>query len=287
MKIQIVSDLHLEFNPNVKIKNELGADVLVLAGDICVADHLRANPPEIHDSVKDLNDIMINSFYGRDAKRYREFFNHVSNEYDTVLYIMGNHEHYRGRWNDTASHLRQALEPWNNIVFLDDAWINLKGIRFIGTTLWTDLNNFDPLTMLHVKDGMNDYRAITIHREGIYHKLRPIDTATAHTNALSLIKEGVSTWSGPVVVVGHHAPSWKSIHPIYKDQHMMNAAFVNNLDEYIIDHPQIKLWIHGHVHNPWDYMIGDTRIVCNPHGYPNERSVWDPNFVVEIQGENE
>jgi len=62
----------------------------------------------------------------------------------------------------------------------------------------------------------------------------------------------------------------------------MNAAFVNSLDEYIIDHPQIKLWAHGHVHDRWDYMIGETRIICNPHGYPNEPRVWDPNLVVEI-----
>ena len=84
------------------------------------------------------------------------------------------------------------------------------------------------------------------------------------------------------MVLGHHAPSHKSIHPKYQNQDVMNHAFVNRLDEYIIDHPQIKLWVHGHVHDCWDYMIGDTRIVCNPRGYPGETNGFNPNLIVEI-----
>ena len=285
MKLQIVSDLHLEFNDNIRINNA-GADVLVLAGDICVVEHLRRNPPEIHGDVNDLNDIIISDKgYASYARRYRNFFDQVSKEFDTVVYVAGNHEHYHGLWNNTIANLRDALEPWNNIILMDDRWINLQGIRIIGTSLWTDLDNRNPLTMAAIKQGMSDYHVITINNSGAYHKLRPIDTATANIAAVATIKEGVSTWDGPVIVVGHHAPSNQSIHPRFASQWPMNAAFVNNLDEYIIDHPQIKMWIHGHVHDRWDYMIGDTRIICNPHGYPDEPRVWDPNLVIEIQGE--
>ena len=62
----------------------------------------------------------------------------------------------------------------------------------------------------------------------------------------------------------------------------MNGAFVSNLDEFIMDHPQIKLWTHGHVHNVFDYTIGETRVVCNPRGYPGENTEWDANLMVEV-----
>jgi hypothetical protein len=69
------------------------------------------------------------------------------------------------------------------------------------------------------------------------------------------------------VVVGHHAPSKLSTHPRYADEVIMNGGYSSSLDEFMMDHPQIKLWTHGHCHNKFDYMIGSTRIVCNPRGY--------------------
>ena len=71
------------------------------------------------------------------------------------------------------------------------------------------------------------------------------------------------------VVVGHHAPSRSSTHPRYKDEVIMNGGYSSSLEEFIIDHPQIKLWTHGHTHEEFDYMIGTTRVICNPRGYDN------------------
>ena len=71
------------------------------------------------------------------------------------------------------------------------------------------------------------------------------------------------------VVVGHHAPSKASTHPRYKDEEVMNGGYSTNLDDFIIDHPQIKLWTHGHTHEDFDYRVGSTRVVCNPRGYIN------------------
>jgi Icc-related predicted phosphoesterase len=70
-----------------------------------------------------------------------------------------------------------------------------------------------------------------------------------------------------VVFVGHHTPSHQSIHDRYKKDQLMNGGYHSDLSEFILDHPQIKLWTHGHTHEPFDYMIGETRIVCNPRGY--------------------
>lgn len=273
MKLQIVSDLHMEFRDPPDIINA-GADVLLLAGDICLVDHLYKNPNTYA--------LPSRGVYAKDATRYRDFFNHVSQEFDSVYYVLGNHEYYQGRWNNTVERLRSELEPWPNIVLMDNTWINIGDTRIIGTSLWTDLNNANPLVMEGVRFMMNDYRSITIENSGVYHKLRPIDTVKAHQYAVEFIKEGVRGWDGKIVVLGHHAPSHKSIHPKYQNQDVMNHAFVNRLDEYIIDHPQIKLWVHGHVHDCWDYMIGDTRIVCNPRGYPGETNGFNPNLIVEI-----
>jgi Icc-related predicted phosphoesterase len=261
MKLQIVSDLHLEFNDSVVINNA-GAETLCLAGDICLAAHLHKDNPN--------------------GDRYRKFFDHVSREFDQVLYIMGNHEHYSGLWNSTATWLREALDPWSNIILMDDCWLNFGNIRIVGTSLWSDFNNSDPLTMMSVKDMMNDYHAIKIKRGEVYHKLRPIDTFDAHKKAVELIKLAAETWKGDVVVLGHHAPSRASIHERYRKDWMMNGAFCSSLDDFILNQDKIKLWIHGHVHTPFDYQIGACRVICNPHGYPREHNTFNPNLVVEV-----
>ena len=77
------------------------------------------------------------------------------------------------------------------------------------------------------------------------------------------------------VVVGHHAPSRQSTHPRYQHDALMNGAYSSSLDEFILDHPQIKLWTHGHTHEDFDYMIGTTRVFCNPRGYINYESKAD------------
>ena len=138
MKLQIVSDLHMEFRDPPNIINA-GADVLLLAGDICLVDHLYKNPNTYA--------LPSRGVYAKDATRYRDFFNHVSQEFDSVYYVLGNHEYYQGRWNNTVERLRSELEPWPNIVLMDNTWINIGDTRIIGTSLWTDLNNANPLVM--------------------------------------------------------------------------------------------------------------------------------------------
>jgi hypothetical protein len=87
------------------------------------------------------------------------------------------------------------------------------------------------------------------------------------------------------VVVTHHAPSKASIKPRYQGDHLMNGGYSSDLSEFILDNPQIKVWTHGHTHDHFDYMIGSTRILCNPRGYAGyeERSQeFDPGFGFDI-----
>jgi Icc-related predicted phosphoesterase len=86
----------------------------------------------------------------------------------------------------------------------------------------------------------------------------------------------------PTVVIGHHAPSYQSIHEMYKGQADMNYAFCSDLDDIMVMHDNIKLWVHGHVHNCFDYQINQTRVVCNPLGYPGEQNYFDPELIIEV-----
>ena len=130
---------------------------------------------------------------------------------------------------------------------------------------------------------MMDYRSIRKEFEG-YTLLKPADTARRHQQTLDYIRTVVEgKQDEKFVVVGHHSPSFASVNEIYKDEYLMNGGYHSELSEFILDRPQIKLWTHGHTHHPFDYMIGDTRVVCNPRGYDSyEDSGWNPNILLEI-----
>jgi len=267
MKIAICSDLHLEFG-TISLENTENADVLILSGDICVAKDLMN---------KDNNDILDR--FGR-SETWHTFFQECSDRFPHVLYVMGNHEHYHGDYANTIGDLRSRLNYLRNLHILDKEQIAIRDTIFIGGTLWTDMNNQDPITLLHMKGMMNDFRCVkngnrvTIFKDedGKFHKresrFTPEDAVEDHKEMLSYIRMMVEgKWDQKFVVVGHHAPSKLSTHPRYQKEEIMNGGYSSDLSEFIMDHPQIKLWTHGHTHEEFDYMIGSTRIVCNPRGY--------------------
>ena len=267
MKIAICSDLHLEFG-TISLENTENADVLILSGDICVAKDLMN---------KDNNDILDR--FGR-SEAWHQFFQECSDRFPHVLYVMGNHEHYHGDYRDTLGNLRSRLNYLSNLHILDKEQIAIRDTIFIGGTLWTDMNKEDPITLLHMKGMMNDFRCVknsnrvTIFKDedGKFHKresrFSPEDAVEDHKEMLAYVRMMIEgKWDQKFVVVGHHAPSKQSTHPRYKEELIMNGGYSSDLSEFIMDHPQIKLWTHGHTHEDFDYMIGSTRIVCNPRGY--------------------
>lgn len=273
MKLQVVSDLHLEFSDDPGFTNQ-GADVLVLAGDVCLAEHLYRNPNPLPGYIQ-------KGSYAAHAVKYRKFFERVSKEWPVVLYVLGNHEHYSGLWNRTADVMRDELAAFPNVHLLDDEKFELYTVVFYGTTLWTDLNRSDPLTAQSLKTSMNDYRVVTETDNGTYHKLNPTTTYKKHKSSLAWLTSNLEDDQRTTVVVGHHAPSMKSIHPRYAGQHYLNGGYASDLENVMHDHDHVKLWIHGHVHDPFDYMVHKTRVLCNPHGYPHELR-WNPTLVVEV-----
>jgi len=276
MKICLWSDLHLEFQTDYPRWKNPGADILVLSGDIVVAEHLYRNP------TAGLDNMIQNGFYAKDAERYRRFFDHVSAEFPIILMVMGNHEHYSGRWDRTESVLREEFKRYNNIHLLEQDRMDIDGITFLGASVWTNFNNGDPIVLHCVKDMMNDYKSITQKNGENYHKLSPLTTLAKHHETIEWLKIQLSINKNPTVVIGHHTPSFKSIDPRFQNQNIMNYAFASDLSEIMLDNPHIKLWTCGHTHWCHHYTIGDTLVECNPHGYPKEHSTFDPNKIIDL-----
>jgi Icc-related predicted phosphoesterase len=263
MKIALCSDLHLEFE-DVDLKNTGGAEVLILSGDIMLAEDLHNHPPLTVNQYESYTELGVRQ---KSAQRFRSFLHRVSKEFPHVVYVAGNHEFYHGRWSESITHLRTECANYPNIYFLERDIKVINEVSFIGATLWTDCNKGDPLTLHALTDMMNDYRVIR-NDEHNFSKLRPAHTLHRHQQTISYLKQVLPDLKDrKVVFVGHHAPSNLSTHPRYANETLMNGGYHSDLSELILDHPQIVLVTHGHMHDPFDYMIGTTRVVCNPRGY--------------------
>jgi DNA repair exonuclease SbcCD nuclease subunit len=216
------------------------------------------------------------------ADRFRNFLDRCSKNFPHVIYVAGNHEFYHGKWYATIDYLREECSYWPNIYFLEKDVKVIDDIAFLGCTLWTDLNKGDPLTMHSVESMMNDHRLIRHDKLG-YTKLRAVHTRERHMESLEWLRKTLPDYN-KAVVVGHMGPSHLSIHEQYKDDYHLNGGYCSDLSNFILDHPQIKLWTQGHTHHTFQYMIGSTKVACNPRGYEGYEpdSGWDVNSIIEL-----
>jgi len=267
VKISLVSDVHLEFG-DLDFANDQGAQVLILSGDICVAHDITQRDPY---------GVMGPEYR---SNRFHDFFQRCHARFPHVIYIVGNHEYYNGDFATAFAHLKDVLGYLPNLHVLEKESITIGDITFLCGTLWTDMNREDPDTLYRIRSYMNDFRIIRDSRHPVHYKdseghrhtrdgrFSPEATVEEHRAMLKFVKESVdANPTARYVVVGHHAPSRASTHPQYADQTMVNGAYSSDLDQFILDRPQIKLWTHGHTHHEFDYMIGSCRVMCNPRGY--------------------
>lgn len=239
MKIAFVSDIHLEFQEKNGFKLvEEEADVLILAGDIFVYERYMKS--------------------ARHHKIVNDFFSKCNELYKNVIYVLGNHEYYSGEFFDVLPGIKEITQGKAHV--LNDECITIDGVKFIGSTLWTDVNNCNPLTCISLKQAMSDFRVIR-YDNTIF---KPEDSYKLHTEAMNFLNREVNQ---DCIVVTHHAPSIKSVHQMYSKDKEMNHGFYTNLEDFIVSRPEIKYWIHGHMHNNSDYFVGNTRVMCNPIGY--------------------
>ena len=284
MKIKLVSDLHLEFS-DINIVNDQDYDVLILGGDIMVAQDLHDHPEMDYGMYSNVNLEGLGRRQ-RKAQQYRDFLKRCSFQFPHVIYIMGNHEFYHGKFYGAIDYMREECAKYPNVYMLEQDTKIIDDVVFVGGTLWTNMNKRDPLTMHAIEGMMNDFRIIRNDYRS-YACMSALDVAVRHDKTLAYIKLIVQEHKDKrCVVVGHHSPSFQSCHEQYGNDHLMNGGYHSDLSEFILDHPQIVLWTHGHTHHPFDYMIGNTRVVCNPRGYQNdgysEDTGWNPNILLEI-----
>ena len=262
MKIALVSDVHLEFG-DLDFENDSGADVLILGGDICIANDMTQRDPY---------NTMGEEYR---SNRFHAFFERCCSRFPHVIFIVGNHEHYHGDFAKTVPHFKDVLGYLPNLHILEKETFVLDDITFIGGTLWTDMNKRDNRTLHDISRMMNDFRCVDNSAKiedgrGWPGRFTTVDAANDHDAMVAFIDQTIAANpAGRYVVVGHHSPSRLSTHPKYQGQFIMNGGYSSELDDFIQDRPQIKLWTHGHTHEDFDYMIAGCRILCNPRGYIN------------------
>lgn len=249
MKIQILSDLHLEFGSSYALNFDK-ADIVILAGDT-------------HLGIKGIEWV----------KKY------IPGK--KVIYLLGNHEYYKGSYPKTLNKILNAAAD-SNIHVLENSFVDIQNIRFHGCTLWTDFSVFgDPMQYgMICQQKMNDYKQIK--RDPSYSKMRTIDVYGIHQRSKAWLDQSLKDSEQlQNIVITHHAPSLKSVPEIYKND-AVTAAYASNLEGFILEH-QPRYWIHGHIHIPCRYEIGKTEIICNPHGYISEKDAgFNPELIIEV-----
>lgn len=250
MKIQLASDLHLNrlmrTHPKERlVRSNVKADVLVLAGDIHAGD------------------MAVDAF---------------ANWNKPIVMVAGNHEGYGRDWDETRKSLSKRCEG-THIHFLDNSSVVIDGVRFLGTTLWSDFL-VDGYTqqegMERLERGVMDYKLIRLNNNRFTTEV----ALKEHLECRKWLEKALDEkFDGPTVVVTHHGPHPKSIHPRWLSSGI-NGGFVSDLTPLL---KKAKLWLHGHVHDSFDYTVEGCRVVTNPHGYiRNHHEVISPKqFEVE------
>lgn len=255
-----MSDLHFEFGPmDPSYKPPADAEVILLPGDIGTGI--------------------------QGVKWAAETFRLVP-----TIYIAGNHEFYGdGRYLSKSYRKMKEAAEGTSVIILQNETVVIDSVRFIGTTLWTDMDLWGnaPLMMIQAQSEMNDYMCIMSEppkgMKWSNKKLLPIHTVREHEIALAfLMDELAKDHNGPTVVLTHHAPSEESCMPEFAHD-PFNPCYASNLDRFV-EAMSPALWVHGHIHQSKDYMIGETRVAVNPRGYYSEalNVNFDPDLILEV-----
>lgn len=245
-KIAYCSDLHMDnfrfMGSHVYPLITTGADILVLAGDLYEYKYM-------HNHI--------------------DYINTLSECFKYVLIVEGNHEFYE--WDISKENPVKYPE---NVILLRDETFTYNNIVFYGGTLWSDLSDLSSLDQYNIRTMISDFRIIDDGDS----KFSIEKMQTLYNNYIEGLYEANLNLKDDqkLVVISHFAPSKKSVSPGYENS-SLNPYFCNDLDE-LIKGLNISHFIHGHVHSNHDYMIGNTRILCNPRGYPREK---DEMFVIK------
>lgn len=248
--MRVLSDIHVDVNePRLVRIGHLSTDinsVLVLAGD-----------------------------YGS-PKKFADWLKIVADPFLHVVAILGNHDYWGmsvekapEKWRESlAKHLPESL--FSRVSLLERDTADILGIRFIGTTLWTDYEHGDPYSMRAAQEVMQDHKRIRVR--GGTQRFLPSDALQCHLDSLHWLENEIKQpWNGPKVIVSHHAPLWRSLSHLFRTDEI-SGAYASRLDDTISNAAAsgVRLWVHGHTHHAVDYTQDDLRILSNPYGYQRE-----------------
>jgi predicted phosphodiesterase len=257
-KIGVISDLHLEAS-NMSLNNP-GWDYLCIVGDLSSE----------HDLIM-------------------HFFSYVAPTDIPIIYVLGNHEYEGKRLDSNVAKLKEMLRPFENVHLLDNESIIIDGIKFIGSTLWSNFElkglNEKKKSMDFAKYHVVDFSAIFMKNEKEqYVVLTPEKMEKMNQQSCDFIEFELRKvpFEGPKVVLTHFAPHANSVAPKYKMQD--NAYWVNNL-EHLMGFSDY--WFHGHTHNSFNYEVEGTKVVCNPRGFSRlcniaQNNNFDPELYVDV-----
>jgi len=242
LRVQILSDLHFEFDGDDG--EAFTRDVPVAADVLVLAGDVI--PLRERDTVRGALDLF--------CKRFKH-----------VIFVPGNHEYYRTSPVEAKVLLDTCAREIPNLHILNPGIVLIGETRFIGATLWFPKTP-DEILYRHI---LNDFRMI----EGFVPWVH--NTHAAH---LKFLKTEIQPGD---VVITHHLPHPRSIAPQHASS-PWNRFFVADDAAGLVERAAARLWIHGHTHTPCDYVVGKTRVVCNPRGYPHETNSFHPKFIVDV-----
>jgi Icc-related predicted phosphoesterase len=254
MRLWVISDLHLDVNRDRVPLAAVAADVAVIAGDLMEG-----------------------------TEHAIDWLARVIRPRMPVVFVAGNHEFYGSLYREEIACGRAAARA-AGINLLENDCVEIGGARFVGGTMWTDfaIDGHDNVetAMMFCSRALNDHARIGWD-DFVVHRFMPEHARDLHLGTRATISDVCArTFDGPTIVVTHHAPHPRSIAERFQAS-PVNAGFVSDLTE-LIQAARPALWVHGHTHNSFDYRVGTTRVVCNPHGYGAVNAGFDPGLVIEV-----
>jgi len=214
----------------------------------------------------------------------KSWMQELSGRFKYVVFVLGNHDYWGQNLSKEPGRIKSVIndDKLTNVFFLENLSIVLDQVKFLGGTLWTDFARQDPLLMFNAPNVMNDYKYI---RNGAsFGRLHPRDLLAAHLKTRSFISNNCvkDDPAQRIMVVTHMAPSYMS-YAKAPFSSKYQPYYASDLSDMILDDCQdAEWWLHGHIHDPADYMIGNTRVMCNPRGYSRQQIKWDPLMRIDL-----